>query len=203
MCIGCKRELPDDRFHSDQNRCKECRSVYEKTRYQKRKEQILGRVRQYRNQNREKINKKSREKYQTDEDYRKSQHSYQNAYREEHRGEKREYAEKYRSKNRPVVNHRISLSEYKKRAEKFGDKHFCDLTHVQWIEILKRFNYRCARCGSDEDLTKDHITPICQGGKTTSSNIQPLCRSCNSKKARVEDRVFIPDPESIEIREGC
>jgi 5-methylcytosine-specific restriction protein A len=37
-------------------------------------------------------------------------------------------------------------------------------------------------CGSAQDLTGDHITPLSQGGQATLDNIVVLCRPCNSRK---------------------
>lgn len=44
----------------------------------------------------------------------------------------------------------------------------------------------CSRCRSTEDLTADHIVPKAQGGRNVLSNVEVLCRSCNSAK---RDRV--------------
>ena len=44
----------------------------------------------------------------------------------------------------------------------------------------------CVRCGNGKGL--DHIVPLRAGGVNQSSNLQNLCRSCNARKSRVEDR---------------
>ena len=48
--------------------------------------------------------------------------------------------------------------------------------------IYKRDGYRCLFCGTDSDLTLDHIHPKSLGGPHTEDNLQTLCRSCNSSK---------------------
>lgn len=40
----------------------------------------------------------------------------------------------------------------------------------------------CSRCGSPENLTKDHIIPSSLGGKWNKSNMQVLCGRCNNNK---------------------
>lgn len=57
-----------------------------------------------------------------------------------------------------------------------------DLTADQWEEIKASQKYRCAMCHKKKPLTRDHIIPITKGGQHTASNIQALCRSCNTKK---------------------
>jgi len=55
-------------------------------------------------------------------------------------------------------------------------------TKEEWNEMLLFFNNTCVRCDSMENIVKDHITPIYQGGSDHISNLQPLCRTCNSSK---------------------
>ncbi len=55
-------------------------------------------------------------------------------------------------------------------------------TNQEWQALCVEFGRRCLRCGGHDDLTADHIIPLVLGGSNDISNIQPLCRSCNSWK---------------------
>ena len=61
------------------------------------------------------------------------------------------------------------------------------LTAQEWIDILKKYKFRCAYCGKEFTLfdrpEKDHAIPISKGGNNTKENIVPSCRSCNAKKS--------------------
>lgn len=48
--------------------------------------------------------------------------------------------------------------------------------------IIRRDGNLCLCCNSRKDLSLDHILPISQGGENKLSNLQTLCKSCNSKK---------------------
>jgi hypothetical protein len=56
------------------------------------------------------------------------------------------------------------------------------LTEADWNKVLKEHNNACAKCGSTENLTIDHKYPVSKKGTNTPDNIQPLCKSCNSRK---------------------
>lgn len=49
-------------------------------------------------------------------------------------------------------------------------------------KILKRDRFRCRHCGSREELQIDHIKPWAFGGGEHPSNLQVLCRTCNTAK---------------------
>jgi hypothetical protein len=51
------------------------------------------------------------------------------------------------------------------------------------IEVWRRDNGKCARCGSRENLEYDHIVPISRGGSNTARNIELLCEKCNRSKS--------------------
>lgn len=62
------------------------------------------------------------------------------------------------------------------------------LTNQDAIRLWKRsikekWNFKCAYCGSDENLTIDHIIPQAKGGSDIITNVISCCQSCNQDKA--------------------
>ena len=49
--------------------------------------------------------------------------------------------------------------------------------------IFKRDGGKCQYCGTNKDLTIDHIIPRSKGGKSTWTNLVTACKKCNSKKS--------------------
>lgn len=47
---------------------------------------------------------------------------------------------------------------------------------------LRSLQPYCSICKATKDLTVDHIIPLSKGGSTVGSNLQVLCRICNSSK---------------------
>ena len=50
------------------------------------------------------------------------------------------------------------------------------------IEVWRRDEGKCVKCGSRERLEYDHIIPVSKGGSNTARNIELLCEQCNRKK---------------------
>ncbi len=53
--------------------------------------------------------------------------------------------------------------------------------------LLFKYKFKCVLCGLNEDLTIDHIIPVSRGGSDDESNLQIMCKSCNSRKG---DRIL-------------
>lgn len=49
-------------------------------------------------------------------------------------------------------------------------------------EVFKIYGKKCLCCGSTKNITIDHVMPVFKGGIDHIDNLQPLCKSCNSKK---------------------
>lgn len=50
--------------------------------------------------------------------------------------------------------------------------------------VFNRDGNKCLHCGTSEELTIDHIIPLCRNGADNKVNMQTLCKSCNCKKGR-------------------
>lgn len=50
------------------------------------------------------------------------------------------------------------------------------------IYVWRRDQGKCARCGTRENLTYDHIIPVSKGGGNSPRNVELLCDKCNRKK---------------------
>ena len=48
--------------------------------------------------------------------------------------------------------------------------------------IFKRDNFECQYCGTEQNLTLDHVVPSSKGGKSTWNNLITACKTCNAKK---------------------
>lgn len=67
-------------------------------------------------------------------------------------------------------------------------------TKEQWDQLCALYGHCCVKCGATGPLSVDHVVPLSRGGSNDVSNLQPLCRSCNSRKHTkiVDYRPFLP-----------
>lgn len=70
------------------------------------------------------------------------------------------------------------------------------------LACLDRDGYACVRCGTDEALQVDHITPLAVTMDLAFDidNLQTLCRSCHDEKGREDVAAGLVRPTWINPR---
>lgn len=101
---------------------------------------------------------------------------YGRKYYAEHKEEMRIKLLAWRRANKARVVQQVLDRNAKRRGN--GGSH----TLQEWRDLQEKYGHRCAFCKRETDLTRDHIVPVSKGGTDDISNIQPLCRPCNSRK---------------------
>ncbi len=106
-------------------------------------------------------------------------------YREYYKGNKQKHLQRtngWRENNKDAVR---AIKRNRQARERKG---IGRVTLAEWEGVLSRFNGRCAKCGSDENIEMDHVIPLARGGTHSPDNIQPLCALCNRRKSvKTED----------------
>lgn len=199
-CAVCLRTLPMTAFwrlvvvrRPTAKSCNDCNNRRKKAKqkersrayYQANKELSYAQSKEWRSRNREKVKQYAREKsrlYYADNKEKLKARSAQ------YRRRNPNYAMAAYWKNRSKIlewvrNNRDRVNVYReqRRVAERGGK----LNGAAWTAIKQLFSYRCVSCGTPgniKPITMDHIVPVSKGGTHSSNNVQPLCRSCNSKK---------------------
>lgn len=146
-----------------------------------------------------KDNKVSRkERYNTDIEYRNSIKEKNKLSYLKHKEKRILEAREYR-KNNPEDTQKHNERVYRWKKTKNGKIRNCiecskrririkeakekwNFKPIEWINLCEKFNNKCAYCWKETKLTIDHIIPISKWGWNNIENIQPLCKSCNSRK---------------------
>lgn len=100
-------------------------------------------------------------------------------YRKQYPEKVKENFNSWRKRNRG----KVAVQDHRRRAKKSGNGG--SFTAGEWELLKKQYGYTCPMCNKKEPeikLTIDHVIPINKGGINRIENIQPLCKSCNSKK---------------------
>lgn len=114
----------------------------------------------------------------------------QNAYRGVRKnGETKQVYHRRNVANNPDTIRHLKARRYARERGAEGSH-----TLAEWKELKMKFGGRCANCLEEKPLTKDHIIPLSKGGTDYITNIQPLCRNCNSQKWTF----IVENPELLE-----
>jgi 5-methylcytosine-specific restriction endonuclease McrA len=104
---------------------------------------------------------------------------------------KQVYHRNYCKRNKDLISH-LKSKRYAKEKNAIGEHSL-----EEWVLLKESYGNSCAFCKSTFNLTKDHIIPLSKGGSNFIENIQPLCKSCNSKKHNKIDFIF-ENPELLQ-----
>lgn len=195
-----KKQHLSERYVANSN-CRECR----KEDYYNNHEQALKNAKDYKEKNREKINKKWRESYKENPIAHKSknlEYYYKNkelisqkskSYYEKNKEQCRENAIEWYNKNKETSLKRIAKWQ-KNNSEKVKifkannrakrEKVEGKFTKEDIEQILKLQKNKCAYCKCNVSKTRhiDHIMPLSKGGTNWRNNLQILCPKCNLTK---------------------
>ena len=172
ICSKCGIKKPLGEFHqrSDTSdglayECKQCRKERDHEYYYRNREECLARKHRYYRNNTEKC--------------KSTAHKWQDENPEEARAAWRRY---YRNhKEECQARHRIWWRENRDKSAAYDAKK----RTAGWLGSIPVGSH-CVSCGATENLERDHIKPIADGGITTLENIQTLCASCNGVKGAFE-----------------
>jgi len=153
----------------------------------KHRKQINKHVKEYRKQNKKRIRK------------------YNKGYTNKNNKDNKEYINKYGKKNRKKINKRrrergLNIIYSRKRRAKINSI-IEDFSNKEWLAKLEATKGFCPKCGKYigiAHLTLDHIYPVSRAykdykrtgikGVYTIDDVQPLCRSCNTRKGAKIDK---------------
>lgn len=198
-CVECSR-LSRKRYNDSHKKEK---SQYGKSWYLSNKKRRMEKDREWRKNNPDKV-KEIKDRYKKNNPMAGiiSSKKYQRGHRESvlscrrrwmnaNREKTRESARRYRKKYPKRRNEQENLRRCRKMGN--GGRY----TESEWLDVCRRYGNRCLCCGRDDvQLTADHVVPIARGGSNDISNIQPLCRKCNSSKGARNSRDFRIDHEN-------
>jgi len=183
-CIVCKKEYAriyraknKERIQENIRKCwaknKEKYKISKKKWREKNKEKLTISSREWQRNNKEKVRKRNK-KWKTNnrEKVNKAARNWR-----KNNPEKQKEIQKRWSKNNPEKTRIKNQKRRAKIANSYGT-----YTINEWKQLCKLYDYRCLACGKKTKLTVDHVIPLDLGGANTIDNIQPLCKSCNSKK---------------------
>ena len=172
-CKTCGRTFPKtlDFFHSNGNgtfksECKSCRSI-------NRKDRVKFGYHQY-----------NSEKAKVYYSRHKKQIAQRNKrYDDRHKDSTIARKRKWRNEHKKQASLSSLISLHKKEAQDNGLAN--SYTVSDWKECLIFFEYKCAYCGSKDNIEQDHFIALSNGGSYTKNNIVPCCKKCNIQRSNI------------------
>jgi len=156
-CLLCQKEFTPSKF--DDGRQKFCCSKHQQNYWCKQNQERVKLIR-----------KKTKEKHK------KQIKEYNRKWHIKNKERNRVRLLAWRRKNKAKVVQQVLLKRYREKGL------IGSYTIKEWECLKEKYGQRCAICQKKKKLTRDHIIPVTKNGTNYISNIQPLCRQCNSRK---------------------
>jgi 5-methylcytosine-specific restriction endonuclease McrA len=173
ICLKCRLEKPFSEFHQNKSAddgkfpyCKDCKSIERRRRYSQNRQHALEQIRGYYNENKAIIiasNGRWRRLNVVNNPDRKAR-----------------YQATQRAWRRANPDWMAALNARRRRQTAEG------YTPEEWTALKALYDHRCLCCGRREPeirLEPDHVIPLVKHGPNLIGNIQPLCKTCNRRKA--------------------
>lgn len=173
VCRRCEQEKPKGDYTEDERYtdgrypwCADCRRAWRQGRREKQRELHTN----WRENNRERARAYKRNYYHQHKDI---------------LAPRRQAYDRERYKNDPLHRQRKNRQTNEKNRRRKARLYGAPVEHhteQEWQALCERYDHRCLRCGLQIPLSRDHIVPVTKGGSDAITNLQPLCRVCNSWK---------------------
>lgn len=194
-CRECKKKRSSQWHESNSERARASHQAYyesradefrEKSRayYEANKDQLLPKMYVYAREHREQNNVYKSDWNKRNPEYKKGWAQDNSEKMEEYRRKNyEENKERYLEQSKKWQHEHPeskAATMRKRRAQKVGGggTH----TTAQWLALCEHYGNICLCCKQSLPLERDHVIPLKKKGTDDISNIQPLCRSCNSRK---------------------
>lgn len=185
LCNKCGITKDETEFAKYRNVCKECRKKYRLERYQKKADELRQYAIDYRANNLELVRERARQRYKDNPAYKEYAYKWREANPEKVEAIRQKFLTSLKGKLYSCKNSHIRRIRGKKIEQVF--------TAEEWQQKIWDTFGICPECGiqftpeylSKHEVTIDHIVPLSKAPKGfiyTIDDVQPLCRSCNSKK---------------------
>jgi 5-methylcytosine-specific restriction endonuclease McrA len=96
----------------------------------------------------------------------------------------RDYSRRYRQRQREKKLEQQRMRRNARAANRRGHEREAtgSFTTHEWFSLVALYGNKCLACGASKDISIDHVVPLSKGGTNDITNLQPLCRACNSSK---------------------
>ena len=170
MCKNCEKRIAKKWFKENRKRSLDSWHRY----YEENKDYILNKRCEYYKNNKSRILKQNHKYYEKNKD------------------RCCENNKEWRKNNKE----RVKKSKRKYKSLKLGA--VGNFTEKQFQFLLFHYGKKCLSCEvtlTENNINRDHVVALTNGGNNMIHNIQPLCRSCNISKGNrhsTDYRPFVP-----------